>query len=84
MDKAFPTQLNTAVDTIENILSYAIRHRASDIHYDPSAQDSVVRLRVDGHVCFAGMVPFFISVIMGYMPKKLSTFYYLQTMYMYI
>lgn len=57
MDHIFLTQLNTAVDTIESILSYAIMQRASDIHYDPRQQDSVVRLRVDGHVCFAGLIP---------------------------
>ena len=57
MSHTFPTQFNTAVETIDSILSYAIHMRASDVHYDPQNYDSFVRLRIDGQVVSVGTVP---------------------------
>lgn len=47
----------TAVEALESILIYAIKMRASDVHYDPGEADSIVRIRVDGRVEHAGYVP---------------------------
>lgn len=57
MTQSFPTKFITAVETIDEVLSYAIHMRASDIHYDPREQDSYVRLRIDGQVSPAGLIP---------------------------
>lgn len=55
--KPFPIDPGTAVEAIDAILSHAIHMRASDIHYDPRENDSLVRLRVDGQVEEAGVLP---------------------------
>lgn len=57
MSHSFPTQFTSAVEAIDSVFSYAICMRASDIHYDPQEHDSCVRLRVDGQVVQAGLMP---------------------------
>ncbi len=52
----FPTNPTTAVEAIDGILSFAAVSRASDIHYDPRREDSLVRFRVDGRICEIGTV----------------------------
>ncbi len=53
----FPKNPSTAVETIDDILAYAVYMRASDIHCDPSVDTVVVRLRVDGQITEAGILP---------------------------
>ena len=54
---SFGEEANTAVDAIDAILSHAVSMGASDIHCDPRAHDTLVRLRVDGQIEEAGTVP---------------------------
>ena len=55
--KIFSADPRTAVEALESILEYAVSMRASDIHYDPRCDDSVVRLRIDGQIEHAGTIP---------------------------
>ena len=48
---------STAVAAIESILAFAAGERASDIHIDPRADDIIVRLRIDGQIGEAGILP---------------------------
>ncbi len=52
----FPLDPKTAVEAIDGILSFAALSRASDIHYDPRREDSIVRFRVDGRIAEIGTV----------------------------
>lgn len=56
MTIAFPHNLTTAVQAIDEILAYAISARASDIHCDPYTDGIHIRLRVDGQIIHAGIV----------------------------
>ncbi len=53
----FPVNPTTAVVALESILIHAVSMRASDVHYDPRESDTVVRIRIDGQVEFAGFIP---------------------------
>lgn len=57
MIPTFPNQFTTAVGAIDDILSYAVYTRASDIHCDPEEQKTDIRLRIDGQVTHVGIVP---------------------------
>jgi type IV pilus assembly protein PilB len=57
MTQSFPTQFTSAVEALDSILSYAVAARASDVHCDPQEHHVHVRLRVDGQVSSAGVVP---------------------------
>ena len=54
---AFPADPASAVEAIDAILAYAVQTQASDVHMDPRAQDIAVRLRIDGIVEAAGVIP---------------------------
>ncbi len=55
--KPFPVNSTSAVEALEAILVHAVSMRASDIHYDPRENDTVVRIRIDGQVEYAGVIP---------------------------
>jgi type II secretory ATPase GspE/PulE/Tfp pilus assembly ATPase PilB-like protein len=46
-----------APEIVDAILKDALTYRASDIHFEPGANDIVVRFRVDGNLREAGRVP---------------------------
>ncbi|MEK7609539.1 MAG: GspE/PulE family protein [Patescibacteria group bacterium] len=46
----------TAVEIIDDILAYAVKMRASDVHCDPRKDDTLVRLRIDGQVEHVGII----------------------------
>lgn len=54
---AFPSDPANAVEAIDALLGHAVRSRATDIHYDPRADDVLVRLRIDGDMEEAGLLP---------------------------
>lgn len=56
-DASFPIQAKTVVETIDALLVYAVKMRASDIHIDPRERDIFVRLRIDGVMEQAGVLP---------------------------
>ncbi|MEN9524416.1 MAG: type 4 fimbrial assembly protein PilB, type pilus assembly protein PilB [Candidatus Parcubacteria bacterium] len=55
--KPFQSNSPTAVEALDEILVHAVNMRASDIHYDPQETDTVVRLRIDGQIEHAGIIP---------------------------
>lgn len=46
-----------APEVVDEIIKDALRYRASDIHFEPSADEAAVRFRVDGSLREAGRVP---------------------------
>ena len=54
---AFPTDAVTAVEAIDSILAFAVAERASDVHCDPWDSGIAVRLRIDGQITEAGILP---------------------------
>ncbi len=57
LPEEFPMDPKTAVEAIDEILSYAAYMRASDVHCDPRREDSIVRFRVDGRIGEVGIIP---------------------------
>src|SRR6185312_16149673 len=47
----------SAVEAIDAMLEYAVDSRATDIHCDPRERDILIRLRIDGIMEEAGLLP---------------------------
>ncbi|MEK7501691.1 MAG: type II secretion system protein GspE, partial [Patescibacteria group bacterium] len=48
---------NTAVEAIDGVFAFAASMRASDAHIDPREKDISVRVRIDGVMEDAGVLP---------------------------
>ncbi len=57
MTHRFPDTFTSASDCIDRILAYAVLLHASDVHCDPCPEGVSIRLRVDGQIQSAGIVP---------------------------
>lgn len=55
--KQFPTSAANAVEVVDSLLEYAAGSRATDIHCDPRRRDILIRLRIDGIMEEAGLLP---------------------------
>ncbi len=55
--KIIKEQKRVAPEIIEEILSDALSYRASDIHFEPQAEEVLVRFRIDGVLQEAGRIP---------------------------
>ncbi len=56
-ETAFPESPKNAVQALDSVLVHAASLNASDIHIDPSTDDILVRLRIDGAMEYAGVLP---------------------------
>lgn len=54
---SFPTNPTSAVNAIDELLSYAVYLRASDIHCDPRETGIFIRFRIDGQISDMGILP---------------------------
>lgn len=55
--KIIETEKRVAPNIIDEILSDALSYRASDVHFEPQAEEVLVRFRVDGVLQEAGRLP---------------------------
>lgn len=53
----FPYKPKSSVEAIDDLLIYAVYLRASDVHCDPRQDGVYVRLRIDGQISDAGVLP---------------------------
>lgn len=56
MTIVFPNNPSGAVEAIDDILTYAVSLRASDIHCDPCPAGILIRMRIDGHMIKVGSI----------------------------
>jgi general secretion pathway protein E len=45
------------VNAVEHLLNYAFEQRASDIHFEPKREKSLIRFRIDGHLHLIHTLP---------------------------
>jgi len=55
--KAFDFEKNSIVDIVDEIIMDAINKKASDIHFDPTDKDLIVRIRIDGELQDYTIIP---------------------------
>jgi type II secretory ATPase GspE/PulE/Tfp pilus assembly ATPase PilB-like protein len=55
--KIIATSSRVAPEIVDEIIKDALTYRASDIHFEPQANDVAIRFRVDGNLREAGRVP---------------------------
>ena len=55
--KIIKKQLQVAPEILEEIIEDALNFHASDIHFEPQEEDSVIRFRIDGAMRIAGKLP---------------------------
>ena len=46
------------VEIVNSMITDAARKRASDIHFDPTPTDLIVRIRVDGELILYAILPY--------------------------
>ncbi len=57
MFREFDYDNKPIVDIVNEMISDAIKHEASDIHFDPTEDDLIVRIRIDGSLLEYAKVP---------------------------
>lgn len=57
MPHPFPQTFESIIQIIDDLLVHAVSMRASDIHCDPGDRGLMVRLRIDGQIEHAGIIP---------------------------